>query len=859
MIKRIFSLSVFLLTAAFATAQQPELYKDWHQTPEARADDIIRRLTIEEKARLMIDVSEPVERLGIPKFQWWNEALHGVGRNGFTTVFPITVGMAASWDDALLLQCFEAVSDEARIKNRQAKRDGILNRYQCLSFWTPNINIFRDPRWGRGQETYGEDPYLTTRMGLAVVKGLQGPKVGRYMKLLACAKHFAVHSGPEWNRHTFDIQLLPERDLWETYLPAFKSLVQEGRVAEVMCAYQRIDGEPCCGNTRYLQQILRDEWGFDGIVVSDCGAIRDFFTKGCHEVSKTASEAAGKAVMAGTDLNCGSVYKTLPLALKNGEVRMEDIDKSLKRLLVGRIRLGDLDPDSIVPWMQIPEQMLCSENHSNLAYKMAQESMVLLENNGILPLKKDGIKVAVTGPNANDSVMQWGNYSGYPRHTVTILQGIEKKLKGRGTVKYIGGSGHTENVSRVSHFNELTTPDGKPGVAASYWNNTTMTGDVAATATYTSPVKLSNGGNTVFAPGVELENFTARYETTFTPQKDAEIHLYAEADEGYRFILNGDTLSNRFKQAHGVQKFGKKLKVKKGERYDIQIDYLQMSGMAHMQFDIYEEEQVSTASIVSQAADADVVLFVGGISPRLEGEEMKVDAYGFKGGDRTDIQLPACQRELIVALRQSGKKVVYVNCSGSAIALVPESENCDAILQAWYPGERGGDAVADILFGDYNPSGKLPVTFYRSVDDLPDFLDYKMTNRTYRYFTGTPLWHFGYGKSYTTFSFRKPKYRDGVLTVEVTNTGSLAGDEVVQVYVRRPADASGPQKTLRAFSRVSLEAGESRTVSIPLPRESFEMWDEATNTMRVISDRYEVMVGNSSRPEDLITIPVKIK
>ena len=859
MIKRIFSLSVFLLTAAFATAQQPELYKDWHQTPEARADDIIRRLTIEEKARLMIDVSEPIERLGIPKFQWWNEALHGVGRNGFTTVFPITVGMAASWDDALLLQCFEAVSDEARIKNRQAKRDGILNRYQCLSFWTPNINIFRDPRWGRGQETYGEDPYLTTRMGLAVVKGLQGPKVGRYMKLLACAKHFAVHSGPEWNRHTFDIQLLPERDLWETYLPAFKSLVQEGRVAEVMCAYQRIDGEPCCGNTRYLQQILRDEWGFDGIVVSDCGAIRDFFTKGCHEVSKTASEAAGKAVMAGTDLNCGSVYKTLPLALKNGEVRMEDIDKSLKRLLVGRIRLGDLDPDSIVPWMQIPEQMLCSENHSNLAYKMAQESMVLLENNGILPLKKDGIKVAVTGPNANDSVMQWGNYSGYPRHTVTILQGIEKKLKGRGTVKYIGGSGHTENVSRVSHFNELTTPDGKPGVAASYWNNTTMTGDVAATATYTSPVKLSNGGNTVFAPGVELENFTARYETTFTPQKDAEIHLYAEADEGYRFILNGDTLSNRFKQAHGVQKFGKTLKVKKGERYDIQIDYLQMSGMAHMQFDIYEEEQVSTASIVSQAADADVVVFVGGISPRLEGEEMKVDAYGFKGGDRTDIQLPACQRELIAALRQSGKKVVYVNCSGSAIALVPESENCDAILQAWYPGERGGDAVADILFGDYNPSGKLPVTFYRSVDDLPDFLDYKMTNRTYRYFTGTPLWHFGYGKSYTTFSFRKPKYRDGVLTVEVTNTGSLAGDEVVQVYVRRPADASGPQKTLRAFSRVSLEAGESRTVSIPLPRESFEMWDEATNTMRVISDRYEVMVGNSSRPEDLITIPVKIK
>ena len=851
--------AVSLLTATPAFAQQREDYKDWTLTPEQRADDIIRRLSVEEKACLMVDESKAVERLGIPKFQWWNEALHGVGRNGFTTVFPITMGMASSWNDALLRRCFEAVSDEARIKNQQAKREGTLNRYQSLSFWTPNVNIFRDPRWGRGQETYGEDPYLTTRMGLAVVRGLQGDKDGRYMKLLACAKHYAVHSGPEWNRHSFDIQMLPERDLWETYLPAFKALVQEGDVAEVMCAYQRIDGEPCCGNTRYLHQILRNEWGFDGIVVSDCGAIRDFYKEGCHEVSKTASEAAGKAVMAGTDLNCGSVYKSLPEALKKGEVKMEDIDKALKRLLVARIRLGDLDPDSIVEWTKVPEERLCSKEHNELAYRMAQESMVLLQNNGILPLKKEGIKVAVIGPNANDSVMQWGNYSGYPRRTVTVLQGIENKLRGRGVVKYVSGSGHTENVSRRSHFPYLRTADGRQGVTASFWNNTKMEGQAAAAATYVNPIKLNNGGNTVFAAGVELENFSARLKTTYVPQKDAEVHLVSEADDGYRFIVNGDTLQNRFRQAHGVQKFRRTLKVKKGEKYDIQIDYLQLSGMAHLQFDIYEEEPVDIGSIVSQIGDADVVVFVGGISPSLEGEEMKVDAYGFKGGDRTDIQLPECQRSLIAAIRKAGKRIVYVNCSGSAIALVPETERCDAIMQAWYPGERGGDAVADVIFGDYNPSGKLPITFYRSVTDLPDFLDYSMANRTYRYFKGSPLWHFGYGLSYTSFTLDKPKYKDGILSVDVKNTGECDGDEVVQVYLRRVADIEGPAKSLRAFRRISLKAGESRTVSIDLPKKQFETWDSETNTMRVLSGEYEIMVGNSSRNEDLLTIKTRIE
>ncbi|MCM1078424.1 MAG: glycoside hydrolase family 3 C-terminal domain-containing protein [Bacteroidales bacterium] len=856
-----FSLLLLGMAMTFsATAQTTYPYQDTALTPEQRADDLIGRLTLEEKARLMIDVSDPVERLGIPQFQWWNEALHGIARNGYNTVFPITMGMAASWDDALLYRCFDAASDEARIKYRQAKASGQINRYQGLSFWTPNINIFRDPRWGRGQETYGEDPYLTTCMGLAVVRGLEGPKDSKYKKLLACAKHYAVHSGPEWNRHTFNIEDLPERDLWETYLPAFKALVQEGDVAEVMCAYQRIDGQPCCGQTRYLQQILRGEWGFKGIVVSDCGAIRDFHMKGHHEYTKTPEESVGKAVLAGTDNNCGSVYKAIPAAVKAGEVSEKDIDVSLKRLLVGRFRLGELDPDSLVPWMQIPEENLCSKAHSDLAYRMAQESMVLLQNrNNILPLNKDDVKIAVIGPNANDSVMQWGNYSGYPVHTVTILDGIRSKAGKNAMVKYINGSGHTSNSLNISHFKELYTRSGKPGVEAVYWNNKEQKGTPVAAALYTNSVHLDNGGNTVFAPGVELENFSAAYSAVFTPENDGIVTLSVKADDGCRIIVNGDTVYNKFRTAHGMQSVNKDINVVAGRNYDIQVDYLQVSGMAHFEFDVYHKLELSQDEILAQTADADVVVFAGGISPRLEGEEMKVSAYGFKGGDRTDIQLPQCQRDLIKAIHDSGKRIVYVNCSGSAVALVPETENCDAILQAWYPGERGGDAVADVLFGDYNPSGKLPVTFYRSVDDLPDFLDYRMDNRTYRYFQGSPLWHFGYGLSYTQFRFSKPRYKDGKMFVTVENAGDRDGEEVVQIYIKRIGDTDGPIKTLKAFRRISVEAGQKTDVVMDLPRDAFECWDKESNTMRVIPGKYNVMVGNSSRSEDLQSLTVTMK
>ena len=843
-----------------AGAQNMLPYQNPNLSPEERADDLISRLTIEEKTALMMDQSPAIERLGIPSFQWWNEALHGVGRNGYTTVFPITMGMAASWDDALLYRCFDAVSDEARIKNAQAKSKNEMNRYQGLSFWTPNINIFRDPRWGRGQETYGEDPFLTSRMGVAVVNGLQGNKNNidsKYMKLLACAKHYAVHSGPEWNRHSFNIEDLPERDLWETYMPAFKALVEKANVAEVMCAYQRIDGDPCCGNKRYLQRILRDEWGYQGLVVSDCGAIRDFHQKGCHEVSATPSIAAGTAIIAGTDVECGSVYKNIPKALKNGELTMDAINKSLKRLLTARIKLGDLDNDNLVEWTKIPHDRLCSKQHNALAYEMAQKSIVLLQNSdNILPLKKDGAKIVVMGPNANDSVMQWGNYSGYPLHTVTILEGIEKKLGGQGSVKYVDGCGHVSNTVRESRFANLTTPNGKAGMEACYWNNTKMEGKQAATAIYKNAINLNNGGNTAFAAGVELDNFSGRYKALFKAQRDEEVTFELEADDGYRIIINGDTIRNRFGQAHGVQKWSKTYNVKAGEKYDIQIDYIQIFGMAHMKFDVFTNKSKSIGDILKEISDAEYVVFAGGISPRLEGEEMKVDAYGFKGGDRTDIQLPQCQRDLIKAISDAGKKVIFVNCSGSAIALVPETSTCQAIMQAWYPGERGGDAVADVLFGDYNPSGKLPVTFYRSVDDLPDFLDYTMKNRTYRYFTGKPLWNFGYGLSYTSFSFGKPSYKNGKITVDVSNTGKLDGDEIVQVYLRHTKDNDGPIKSLRGFKRVSIKAGETKRVEIDMPKENFETWDASTNTMRVIGGEYDIMVGNSSIDADLKHIKI---
>lgn len=833
-------------------------YKDTSLSAEQRANDLLKRLTLDEKVKLMMNGSQAVSRLDIPQFEWWNEALHGVGRNGFATVYPITMCMAASWDEALLEQVFTAVSDEARVKAQEAKRRGEIKRYQGLSFWTPNINIFRDPRWGRGQETYGEDPYLTELMGLAVVRGLQGPADARHMKLLACAKHFAVHSGPEWNRHSFNIENLPERDLWETYLPAFKALVQKGNVAEVMCAYQRIDGNPCCGSNRYEQQILRDEWGFKGMIVSDCGAIGDFWQKGKHGVSKDAASASAKAVLSGTDVECGANYKRLPDAVKAGEIKESDLDVSVKRLLVARFLVGDFDPDEEVEWTKIPASVVASKEHKQMALDMARKGTVLLQNrNNVLPLAKSASDIVVMGPNANDSVMMWGNYSGYPTATITMLQGIREKA---GNVRYITGCGLTRGEVDDSRYSMITSPDGRKGMKATYWNNTEMEGEPAATDLLTEPINKSNGGATVFAPGVNLDHFSARYEGTFVPEEDETLTLSIGCDDKARLILNGDTIINRWKSRQRIDYQQKVVNFKAGQTYNIHIDYVQENDMAAMQFDLTRKHTPTNEELLAQIGNAGTVVFVGGISPRLEGEEMKVDEPGFKGGDRLNIELPQVQRDMLAMLHKAGKRVVFVNCSGGAVGLVPEIENCDAIVQAWYGGEKGGEAVADIIFGDCNPSGKLPVTFYKNVEQLPDFEDYTMTNRTYRYFRGEPAFVFGHGLSYTTFNFGTPKYdkKRGTVTVDVTNSGSRDGDEVVQVYIRNTADAEGPLKTLRAYKRVSLKAGESKTVTIDMPRDRFEGWDVKTNTMRVVPGKYEIMVGNSSADKALKKITVKI-
>ena len=712
---------------------------------DERVEDLLGRLTLEEKTRLMRNGSPGIPRLGIPAFDWWSEALHGVGRNGIATVFPSCIGMSCSFDDELIESVFNAVSDEARAKNTLGRQQGKVGKYSCLSFWTPTINVFRDPRWGRGQESYGEDPFMNAQMGLRVVRGLQGDGSHKYYKLFACAKHFAVHSGPEKLRHTFNIENLPARDLCETYLPAFKALVQQGNVQEVMCAYQRLDGDPCCGSNRLLQQILREEWGFKGLVVSDCGAIGDFWQPNRHGVSPDQPAASAKAVLSGTDVECGAHYNSLPDAVRRGDISEEKINVSVRRLLKGRILLGNLDPDSIVEWTRIPPSVIACQEHKQLAREMGREQMVLLKNNGILPLRVQDImaqpsKLMVMGPNAADSTMLWGIYFGQPSHTVTPLEGIQSKV-----------------------------------------------------------------GNVPYLTACSITNMTV---------KDMTVGKATESADG----------------------------------------------STTLQMEVKGEKTYTIDEILTKVKDAETIIFVGGISPSLEREQASIKLPGFDGGDRTSIELPQVQRDILKALHDAGKKVILVNCSGSAVALAQEHEQtCDAIIQAWYAGEQGGHALADVLFGDYNPSGKLSVTFYRNDSQLPSFEDYKMEGRTYRYFNGPPLYPFGYGLSYTSFKYGKPTYRDGKVMVDVKNTGGMDGTEIVQVYMRRPSDKMGPRKTLRGYARVNLKAGQQQTVTINFPRDRFENWDESTNTMRVVPDEYELLVGSSSEEKDLQIISVSIQ
>jgi beta-glucosidase len=860
--KKLLGIIYFLFSLSLKAQILP--YQNPNLSSEERARDLIGRLTLEEKATLICDISDAIPRLGIKKFFWWSEALHGLANNDSVTVFPQPIGMAASFDDGLVHKIFDAVSDEVRAKYNQAQNRGMENRrFLGLSVWAPNINIFRDPRWGRGQESYGEDPYLMSRMGISVVKGLQGPSDSRYRKLLACAKHFAVHSGPEPTRHTMNVNDVDPRDLRETYLPAFKSVVQDAGVREVMCAYQRLDDEPCCGNTRLLQRILRDEWGFKYLVVSDCGAISDFYTN--HKVSSDALHAAAKGVLAGTDVECGSsVYKQIPEAVERGLIREEDIDRSLMRVLVDRFDLGEMDDDSLVPWTKIPMSVVNSDAHKKLALDMARETMTLLQNkNNVLPLSKSVNKIAVIGPNADDERMMWGNYSGRPFETVTILDGIKTKLPAESII-YEKACDLVEDRIIQSCIKECSI-DGKAGIKATYWNNRDLSGEVAATDQIVNPIQLTTFGQHEFSPGVQLQNFSGKYETVYKPSQSGEIVFKVEAFGRFTLLVNGDTLYKPMRWRAYPPNIP--LKVEKGKEYKIEGDFVQLRNWpASLSLNFGREVPVTFDSLINELKGVDVVIFAGGISSRLEGEEMPIELPGFKGGDRTNIELPAVQRQCLNELRKAGKKIILVDCSGSAIGLVPETESCDAILQAWYGGESGGQAVADVIFGDYNPSGKLPITFYKNISQLPAFEDYSMKGRTYRYMSD-PLFPFGFGLSYTAFSIGDAQISKTTinkdesidLTIPVSNVGKRNGIEVVQVYVHKVNGVDGPIKTLKGFQRVDVAAGKSSKAVIRLPYTSFEFYDRTSMKMTVTPGEYEVMYGSSSDARDLRTAKISIQ
>ena len=856
-------LIVLALTTSLNGQELP--YQNSNLSAHERAVDLLGRLTLEEKAVLMLDISEAIPRLGIKKFNWWSEALHGVANQGGVTVFPEPVGMAASFNEELVYDVFIATSDEMRAKYHQRMESGQEDaRFHSLSVWTPNVNIFRDPRWGRGQETYGEDPYLMSRMGVAVVKGLQGPEDTKYRKLYACAKHYAVHSGPEWSRHTANLTDVSPRDLWETYLPAFKALVQEAKVREVMCAYQRLDDDPCCGNSRLLQQILRDEWGFQYLVVSDCGAVTDFWTT--HKSSSDARHAAAKGVLAGTDVECGYdyAYKSLPQAVAQGLVSETEVDKHVLRLLEGRFELGEMDDPSQVSWSQIPYSVINCKKHQELALEMARQSMTLLQNkNNVLPLDKSIRKVAVIGPNADFETMMWGNYNGTPNSTVTILEGIQSKVKKNRIVSFKGCDLVNDKI--LESYYDQCSFEGKPGMKATFWNNRKREGEPVSTLQVTKPLQVTTYGQHAFGPKVNLTEFSACYETVFRPKQSGEILLSLEGCSYFELFVNGESKQREY--TWRTTDTRTILQVEAGKEYKIEIRYAQVENYnANLRFDLGRELDIDYDACIAQLEGVETVIFVGGIAPNLEGEEMPVQLPGFKGGDRTDIELPAVQRNFLKALKRAGKRVVFVNCSGSAMALLPEVESCDAILQAWYAGERGGQAVADVLFGDYNPSGKLPVTFYKRSDQLPDYENYSMKGRTYR-FMEDALFPFGYGLSYTTFALgdvrlQTPTVKAGsqlTLQVPVSNTGSRAGVEVVQLYVRKVGDAEGPLKSLKAYRRVSLMPGSTEQITLTLEPEAFEFFDTSTNTMRVTPGKYELYVGTSSDKKDLKTLRVTIQ
>jgi beta-glucosidase len=847
--KKILSVALLFYSACLHS-QDYKSFPMWnHKLPtEQRIIDLVGRLTLEEKVAQMMNHAPAIEKLGIPAYDWWNEVLHGVARTPYrVTVFPQAIGMAATWDTTSLSVMANYAALEGRsVYNKAVQQGRAGERYLGLTYWTPNINIFRDPRWGRGQETYGEDPFLTAKMGAAFVRSLQGndPK---YLKAAACAKHYAVHSGPEPSRHVDNFNT-SDYDLWDTYLPAFKELVTKANVAGVMCAYNAFRKQPCCGSDLLMVDILRNQWKFNGYVTSDCWAIDDFYKN--HKTHPDAATASADAVLHGTDVDCGTAsFLALVDAVKRGLIKEEQIDVSIKRLFTIRYRLGLFDPVSAVKYAQTPQSVLESAPHKAHALKMAQQSIVLLKNaNNTLPLSKKIKKIAVIGPNADNRIAVLGNYNGIPTDIVTVLDGIKQKIGSSAEVMYEKALNFTNDTLLVyADVNNRYSIDGKNGFKAEYFNNINLQGEPIVTTENTLD-KFWQEGEAVIG-NIRANNFSARYTTYYTADKDGEISFEIEADDGYKvFIDDKEVLNAWLRNRWGART--QRLPIQKGKQYKIVVEYWQGEGKGNVRLRAGNFERFNLDKFIDRIKDADAIVYVGGISPQLEGEEMQVNYPGFDGGDRTSIMLPQIQTDAMKALHVTGKPVVFVMMTGSAIAIPWEDENIPAIVNAWYGGQSAGTAVADVLFGDYNPAGRLPVTFYKSDSDLPDFKSYDMVNRTYRYFLGEALYPFGYGLSYTTFNYQNLSVPASVkagnkltVSVKVTNTGRQAGDEVVQLYVlQQNQNIHAPIKALKGFKRISLKAGESRTITFQLTPEDMSIVNE-NGTLTQLKGKISISAG----------------
>ncbi len=867
MFRRLLSIAIPLCCAVtLAGAQQAVLpYQDLSLSFEARAKDLVSRMTLDEKVSQMKDVAPAIPRLGVPAYNWWNEALHGVARSGLATVFPQAIGLAATWDDSLMFRVATTISDEARAKHHEYLRHDSRQRYQGLTFWSPNINLFRDPRWGRGQETYGEDPFLTGRLAVQFVRGLQGDDP-KYLKTVSTVKHYAVHSGPEPDRHSFDA-VVSERDLRESYLPHFEAGIREGGAYSLMCAYNRVYGHPACGSDLLLGDILRGEWKFPGYVVSDCGAIEDFFTG--HKVVATPAEATAMSIKSGTDLDCvrpapgGEVLTpAMAQAVKQGILDEKAIDTAVTRLFLARMKLGMFDPPDSVRWAKIPFSVLDQPANRALALEAAHESIVLLKNaSDALPLSKNLGTIAVIGPNADQARMLLGNYNGEPADPVTPLRGIREAVSSTTRVLYALGSDLAEGfpVLELAPTSAFTTMSGYPGVDVQFFASHTMQGNpLFARVDSSVNVNWKDG-----APRADMnpDDFGVRWMAVLHPPVTGDYRLGLVGTIKFRLFVDDSMVFQSVYPTHDGEYPDPRLvqtpamHLEAGQSYRIKVEGEETTGDAQLQLLWATPREALEANAVRAAQQADAVVLVLGLTARLEGEEMPVEIPGFAGGDRTSLDLPAPQERLLERVVSLGKPTVLVLMSGSALSTVWAQEHVPAILEAWYPGQASGTAIADVLFGDYNPGGRLPVTFYRSVKDLPPFTDYGMANRTYRFFTGTPLYPFGHGLSYTTFEYKNVRPSaaqmapDGSVnvTVDVRNTGKRAGSEVVQLYVQHMGSkVARPREDLRGYERVALQPGETRTVTLPLLAKSLAYWDSTSHGWVVEQEPIRLRVGASS-------------